>query len=171
MNGTILGIVDKRIVYQNNSTKPNRNIFVVGGPGSYKTQSVVITNLFNETENSIVVTDPKGELYEKTAGIKLAQGYQVHVVNFANMAHSDRYNPFDYIQRDIQAETVATKIVQSENAEGKKDVWFSTQRQLLKALILFVMNHRAPDQRNLAGVTQVLQENDVEAGKRAQIVR
>ncbi|WP_419146389.1 type IV secretory system conjugative DNA transfer family protein [Lentilactobacillus senioris] len=83
MNGTILGIVDKRIVYQNNSTKPNRNIFVVGGPGSYKTQSVVITNLFNETENSIVVTDPKGELYEKTAGIKLAQGYQVHVVNFA----------------------------------------------------------------------------------------
>ncbi|WP_428933118.1 VirD4-like conjugal transfer protein, CD1115 family [Lactiplantibacillus pentosus] len=163
MNGTILGIVDKRIVYQNNSTKPNRNIFVVGGPGSYKTQSVVITNLFNETENSIVVTDPKGELYEKTAGIKLAQGYQVHVVNFANMAHSDRYNPFDYIQRDIQAETVATKIVQSENAEGKKDVWFSTQRQLLKALILFVMNHRAPDQRNLAGVTQVLQENDVEA--------
>lgn len=163
MNGTILGIVDKRIVYQNNSTKPNRNVFVVGGPGSYKTQSVVITNLFNETENSIVVTDPKGELYEKTAGIKLAQGYQVHVVNFANMAHSDSYNPFDYIQRDIQAETVATKIVQSENAEGKKDVWFSTQRQLLKALILFVMNHRSPEQRNLAGVTQVLQENDVEA--------
>ncbi len=67
MNGTILGIVDKQVVYQNNSTKPNRNIFVVGGPGSYKTQSVVITNLFNETENSIVVTDPKGELYEKTA--------------------------------------------------------------------------------------------------------
>ena len=121
MNGTILGIVDKKIVYQNNSTKPNRNIFVVGGPGSYKTQSVVITNLFNETENSIVVTDPKGELYEKTAGIKLAQGYQVHVVNFANMAHSDRYNPFDYIQRDIQAETVATKIVQSENAESSVD--------------------------------------------------
>uniref|UniRef100_UPI003F530740 VirD4-like conjugal transfer protein, CD1115 family n=2 Tax=Lactobacillaceae TaxID=33958 RepID=UPI003F530740 len=105
------------------------------------------------------------ELYEKTAGIKLAQGYQVHVVNFANMAHSDRYNPFDYIQRDIQAETVATKIVQSENAEGKKDVWFSTQRQLLKALILFVMNHREPKERNLAGVTNILQKFDVEPDK------
>ena len=63
---------------------------------------------------------------------------------------------------------MATKIVQSENAEGKKDVWFSTQRQLLKALILFVMNHRAPDQRNLAGVTQVLQENDVEAEEKGE---
>ena len=163
MNGTILGMLDKQIIYQNNSTKPNRNIFVVGGPGSYKTQSVVITNLFNETENSIVVTDPKGELYEKTAGIKLAQGYQVHVVNFSNMQHSDRYNPFDYIQRDIQAENVATKIVQSENKEGKKDVWFSTQRQLLKALILYVMKERAPEERNLAGVTNVLQKFDVEA--------
>ncbi len=82
-------------------------------------------------------------------------------VGYAHVRHSN--TPFDYIQRDIQAETVATKIVQSENAEGKKDVWFSTQRQLLKALILFVMNHRPPEQRNLAGVTQVLQENDVEA--------
>lgn len=165
MNGTILGKVGKQIIYQNNSTKPNRNVFVVGGPGSYKTQSVVITNLFNETENSIVVTDPKGELYEKTAGVKLAQDYQVHVINFANMIHSDRYNPFDYIQRDIQAENVATKIVQSENKEGKQDFWFSTQRQLLKALILFVLKHREPAKRNLVGVTQVLQEFDVEASE------
>lgn len=163
MNGTILGMVDRKIIYQNNDTEPNRNVFVVGGPGSYKTQSVVITNVFNETSNSIVVTDPKGEIYEKTAGIKLAQGYQVHVINFANMTSSDRYNPFDYIERDINAETVATKIVQSENKEGKQDVWFSTQRQLLKALILYVTKEKAPKYRNLAGVTQVLQENDVES--------
>ena len=163
MNGTVLGIVDNQVIYQDNQTKPNRNLFVVGGPGSYKTQSVVITNLFNETENSIVVTDPKGELYEKTAGIKLAQGYNVHVVNFANMVHSDRYNPFDYISRDNEAENVATKIVQSENKEGKKDVWFSTQRQLLKALILFVMKEREPSKRNLRGVSEILQTYDVEA--------
>lgn len=163
MNATILGIVGDQIIYQTNQTKPNRNVFVVGGPGSYKTQSVVMTNLFNETENSLVVTDPKGELYEKTAGVKLAQGYRVHVINFANMRASDRYNPFDYIERDSQAENVATKIVESENKEGKKDVWFSTQRQLLKALILFVIKHRSPKARNVAGVTQILQENDVEA--------
>ena len=171
MNGTILGVVDKQIVYQNNSTKPNRNIFVVGGPGSYKTQSVVITNLFNETENSIVVTDPKGELYEKTAGVKLAQGYQVHVVNFANMAHSDRYNPFDYIERDIQAETSRhLRLFKAKMLKVKKMSGLVPNDSILKALILFVMNHRHPEKRNLAGVTQVLQENDVEAEKRALIV-
>lgn len=161
-NGTILGIVNNKVLYQNNSTKPNRNVFVVGGPGSYKTQSVVITNLLNEKNNSIVVTDPKGELYEQTAMIKSKQGYEVHVVNFANMAHSDRFNPFDYIERDVQAEAVATNIVKSENKEGKQDVWFSTQRQLLKALILYVREEREPAQRNLGGVIKVLQQNDVE---------
>ncbi|XOW21868.1 type IV secretory system conjugative DNA transfer family protein [Lactococcus cremoris] len=162
MNGTILGIVNGKVLYQNNNTKPNRNILVVGGSGSYKTQSVVMTNVFNETENSIVVTDPKGEVFETTAKIKIAQGYQVHVINFANMAHSDRYNPFDYIEKDINAETVANKIVESENKDSQKDVWFSTQRQLLKALILYVLNHRPPVDRNLSGVLNVLQEYDVE---------
>lgn len=160
MNGTILGIVENRVLLQDNATKPNRNIFVVGGPGSYKTQSVVLTNVFNETENSIVVTDPKGEVYEKTAAVKIAQGYQVHVINFANMVHSNRYNPFDYIERDNQAEIVANKIVQSENPDGKQDVWFLTQRGLLKALILYVLKHREPAARNLKGVMEVLQEND-----------
>ncbi|MDA2879988.1 type IV secretory system conjugative DNA transfer family protein [Lactococcus cremoris] len=162
MNGTILGIVNGKVLYQNNNTKPNRNILVVGGPGSYKTQSVVMTNVFNETENSIVVTDPKGEVFEATARIKIAQGYQVHVINFTNMAHSDRYNPFDYIEKDTNAETVANKIVESENKDSQKDVWFSTQRQLLKALILYVINHRPPVDRNLSGVLNVLQEYDVE---------
>lgn len=33
MNGTILGIVENRVLLQDNATKPNRNIFVVGGQG------------------------------------------------------------------------------------------------------------------------------------------
>ena len=119
MNGTILGEVNHDVIFQSNRTRPNRNVFVVGGPGSYKTQAYVMTNVFNETENSIVVTDPKGELYEHTAAIKQAQGYEVHVINFANMAHSDRYNPLDYIRKDVDANEVATKIVASGNKDSK----------------------------------------------------
>ncbi len=70
MSGTILGIYNKKFVVQPTDSKPNRNVLVLGGPGSYKTQSYVITNIFNETENSLVVTDPKGEVYEYTADVK-----------------------------------------------------------------------------------------------------
>ena len=161
MNGTILGEVNHDVIFQSNRTRPNRNVFVVGGPGSYKTQAYVMTNVFNETENSIVVTDPKGELYEHTAAIKQAQGYEVHVINFANMAHSDRYNPLDYIRKDVDANEVATKIVASGNKDSKKDVWYYSQIALLKALILYVLNEREPALRNLKGVTEFLQANSV----------
>ena len=80
---------------------------VFGGPGSYKTQSVVITNVLNETEHSQVITDPKGEVYELTGGIKEMQGYEVHVLNFMDMTNSDRHNPIDYVNKDIEASTVA----------------------------------------------------------------
>lgn len=161
MNGTILGEINHDVIFQNNQTRPNRNVFVVGGPGSFKTQGYVMTNIFNETENSIVATDPKGELYEHTAGVKQAQGYEVHVINFANMAHSDRYNPLDYIEKDVDANEVATKIVASGNKDSKRDVWYYSQIALLKALILYVLNEREPALRNLKGVTEFLQANSV----------
>ncbi|MGT2907204.1 VirD4-like conjugal transfer protein, CD1115 family [Streptococcus dentiloxodontae] len=162
MNGTILGVLDKKVIYQDNETRPNRNVFVVGGPGSFKTQSVVITNALAETENSLVLTDPKGEVYELTAGIKERQGYEVHVVNFMDMTRSSRYNPLDYVTKDIHATEVATKIVDSANSDGKKDVWYYSQRTLLRALILYAIYELPPVDRNFRGITDFLQNYDVE---------
>lgn len=160
MTGTILGKYKQQYIIQPTDSKPNRNIMVVGGPGSYKTQGFVITNVLNETENSIVVTDPKGEVYENTADFKARQGYDVHVINFSRMEYSDRYNPLDYIETDIEATSVATKIVDSSNKDGKKDVWYYSQRALLSALILYVKHERAPENRNMLGVIDFLQSCD-----------
>jgi len=159
MTGTILGQLNKDFIIQPTESKPNRNIMVIGGPGSYKTQGFVITNVLNETENSIVVTDPKGEVYENTADFKKQQGYDVHVINFSKMQHSDRYNPLDYVTRDVEATNVATKIVDSSNKDGKKDVWYYSQRSLLSALILYVKLEEHPRNRNMSGIVNFLQEH------------
>lgn len=163
MTGTILGILNNKVIIQPTESKPNRNIMVMGGPGSFKTQSFVITNVYNETENSIVVTDPKGEVYEQTAAVKQQQGYDVRVLNFANMMASDRHNPIDYVKKDIHATTVATKIVDSANKDSKRDVWYYSQRALLKALILFVKYELPPERRNMEGILDFLQEFDPES--------
>lgn len=157
MTGTILGRLKDNYIIQPTESKPNRNIMVVGGPGSYKTQGFVITNVLNETENSIVVTDPKGEVYEHTADFKMRQGYKVHVINFAKMMYSSRYNPIDYVRSDIEATNVATKIVDSSNKDGKKDVWYYSQRSLLSALILYVKLELHPKNRNMSGIVNFLQ--------------
>ncbi|MCA9767010.1 MAG: type IV secretory system conjugative DNA transfer family protein, partial [Carnobacterium sp.] len=164
MTGTILGKIKDDYIIQPTDSKPNRNIMVVGGPGSYKTQGFVITNVLNETENSIVVTDPKGEVYENTADFKKQQGYDVHVINFSKMNHSDRYNPIDYVNSDTDATNVATKIVDSSNKEGKKDIWYYSQRSLLSALISYVKYENKPENRNMEGIINFLQ-NHAEADK------
>lgn len=165
MSGTILGIYKNKFVVQSTESKPNRNVLVLGGPGSYKTQSYVITNIFNETENSMVVTDPKGEVYEYTAAVKMRQGYDVRVLNFANMAASDRYNPLDYVSKDGEATTVATKIVDGNNKDGKKDVWYYSQIRLLTALVLYAVHELPPDERNIGGILDLLQAYNPSEGE------
>lgn len=165
MSGTILGIYKNRFVVQPTDSKPNRNVLVLGGPGSYKTQSYVITNIFNETKNSIVVTDPKGEVYEYTADVKKRQGYDVRVLNFANMVASDRYNPLDYVSKDGEATTVATKIVDGNNKGGKKDVWYYSQIRLLTALVLYAVHELPPDDRNIGGILDLLQAYNPSEGE------
>ena len=163
-SGIILGIKDGRVIIQpTNSTLPNRNHFVVGGPGSFKTQSYIIPNVLHEKECSIVVTDPKGEVYEMTAEIKRKQGYEVHVINFNDMRYSDKYNCFDYVRKDRDATTVANTLVAAKNNPKNKDIWYNAQLSLLKALILYSKYKMQPKYRNMTGVLNFLQEFDPEA--------
>ncbi|SFS96082.1 type IV secretion system protein VirD4 [Halolactibacillus miurensis] len=165
-SGIISGIKDGELLIQHEESKlANRNYYVVGGPGSFKTQSFVLTNMVNIRDCSIVVTDPKGEVYEKTAKIKEAQGYEVRVINFKNMTASDRYNPFGYVRKDLDATTVANTVVSAKNDPKKKDIWFNSQLSLLKALILFAKTEFPPEKRNMEGILDFLQEFDPEANE------
>jgi len=163
-SGIILGIKDGKVLIQPNDSKlPNRNHFVVGGPGSFKTQSYIITNVLHEKKCSLVVTDPKGEVYEMTAEIKRKQGYEVHVINFDDMRYSDKYNCFDYVKKDRDATTVANTLVAAKNNPKNKDIWYNAQLSLLKALILYSIYEMKPENRNVTGVLNFLQEFDPEA--------
>ncbi|MCB2293690.1 type IV secretory system conjugative DNA transfer family protein [Clostridium algoriphilum] len=162
--GIILGIKDGKVLIQpTNSKLPNRNHFVVGGPGSLKTQSYIISNVLHEKECSIVVTDPKGEVYELTAEVKRKQGYEVHVINFDDMRYSDKYNCFDYVKKDRDATTVANTLVAAKNNPKNKDIWYNSQVSLLKALILYNIYEMPKENRNITGVLNFLQEFDPEA--------
>ena len=58
----------------------NVNVLVVGGSGSGKSASYSIPNAY-QLLGSYVFTDPKGELYDKTAGYLKANGYEIKILN------------------------------------------------------------------------------------------
>ena len=52
---------------------------------------------------SYVFTDPKGELYDRTAGFLKQNGYEIKVLNLVRPQYSDGYNPLpvSYTHLDV----------------------------------------------------------------------
>jgi type IV secretion system protein VirD4 len=154
--GLIFGLLkNKPVILPENTNIPNRNVFIVGSPGSGKTQSYILTNIIFERNRSMVITDPKGEIFESTAKLKKQQGYEVRLINFKEMLVSDRYNPIDYITKEVEAEQVANTIVINSMQGQKPDFWTKAEIALLKTLLLYV-KYETPAEANLANVKRIL---------------
>ncbi|MBQ2737807.1 MAG: type IV secretory system conjugative DNA transfer family protein [Clostridia bacterium] len=68
---------------------------IFGSTGSKKTRlfGMPLLNFFAAAGESFIATDPKGELYMKTAGYVKSQGYNIVTINFRDLAKGDMWNP------------------------------------------------------------------------------
>lgn len=135
----------------------NVNVLVVGGSGSGKSASYSIPNAY-QMLGSYVFTDPKGELYDKTAGYLKQNGYDIKVLNLVNPANSDGYNPLMHITSEVDVDVIAHTIVKGQEAEGKGSdpFWEDTAEMLLKALIYYLLETRGPEEQNLASCAELV---------------
>lgn len=82
-------------------TSGENHVVVIGGAGSGKTTSTIIPTLVSWKE-SVIVYDPKGELYEKTAGYR-KEFSRVIYFNPNDLCSTFRFNPLDWVPRDLHA--------------------------------------------------------------------
>lgn len=143
----------------------NVNVLVVGGSGSGKSASYSIPNAF-QMLGSYVFTDPKGELYDKTAGYLRQNGYEIKVLNLVNPANSDGYNPLMHISSEIDVDVVANTIVKGQTAESSKSdpYWDDMAEMLLKALIYYLMAVRPEEEQNLASCSELVRAANSNGG-------
>lgn len=68
---------------------------VIGSTGSGKTQTVVkpMVNLLAKKGESMIITDPKGEIYKYAATALKERGYKIIVLNFREPTHGNAWNP------------------------------------------------------------------------------
>ena len=68
---------------------------VIGSTGSGKTQTIVkpMVNLLAKKGESMIITDPKGEIYKYAASALKERGYKIIVLNFREPAHGNAWNP------------------------------------------------------------------------------
>ena len=143
----------------------NINVLVVGGSGSGKSASYSIPNAY-QMLGSYVFTDPKGELYDKTAGYLKKNGYDIKVLNLVNPANSDGYNPLMHISSELDVDVIANTIVKGQKTEGSNadPYWDDMAEMLLKALIYYLMATRPEEEQNLASCSELVRAANANSG-------
>ena len=174
-------IIDNNIVLTNDvkmslntrQTRKNLNVMVIGGSGSGKSRFYVKPNLM-QANTSYVCTDPKGELLRSTGKMLKHYGYKIKVFNLIDMAHSNNYNPFQYIY-DVDGNYSATAVIkmvnvlmkntQKEGGGGSDQFWDDSTKALLAALCFYLVECENREMQNFSEVMKLLKKAEVKEGE------
>ena len=171
-NGEQYQVLSKKegiILAENNylplDKRGNVNVLVVGGSGSGKSASYSIPNAY-QMLGSYVFTDPKGELYDRTAGYLKQNGYQIKVLNLVHPQYSDGYNPLMHVSSEVDVDVIANTIVKGQKTEGggSDPFWDDSAEMLLKALIYYLMATRPEEEQNLASCAELVRAANSNGG-------
>ncbi len=112
------------------------NVLLVGRPGAGKS-TLLIGNLLRERgRRSLVLTDPKGELWDTTSAHLARVGMRPLRLDFYD-AEGAGYNPLAHIHDATDALLFAqTWLANTRRQEGEDGFWDDTCRLLLQAAIL-----------------------------------
>ena len=157
--GTILGKLDAKAVCVPRETRLNANLAVYGASGSMKTRAFCVNRILQSAARgeSLVITDPKSELYEKTSEYLRAEGYEVKVFNLVTPEASDSWNCLCEIEgEELMAQLFCDVIIKNTGSERGDHFWDSAEMNLLKALVLYVEQGYPPDKKNIGEVYKLL---------------
>ena len=165
-DGTILGKLNGKAVCLPLKSRMNRNIAVFGASGTMKSRAFARNMIFQTVKRgeSLVVTDPKSELYEDMAKYLEDNGYLVKVFNLVSPEHSDSWNFLAETEgEEIMAQTLVDVIIKNTGSLKGDSFWDNSESNLLKALVLYVMLEYPEENRNMGEVYKLLTDSS-EAG-------
>lgn len=158
--GCVLGMLNGRLL----ATTDLRPTLVTGGTRSGKGRGHVIPTLLSWTD-SVLVHDPKGELWRITAGWRSAHSHSL----FFNPRDpgSARFNPMAEIrpgpQELAQVQRLVSILSDPGGARDDEAIWDKAASEIMEAVILHVL-YTAPDaDKTLLTVRRMLADLDATA--------
>ena len=108
---------------------------IIGSTGSGKTQYMVLpaVKILARKGESMIITDPKGEIYEETAEMLKEKGYNIVLLNFRDPQKGNAWNPL-YLPYSLYKEgnvdkaielldDLAANILYDEKAQNQDPFW------------------------------------------------
>ncbi len=174
--GAILGMAP----YATYSTKKLNGIFhkvwldtedthtlLIGTTRSGKSRRNILPAIWTNGQagESMIVTDPKGELYKKTQSYLREKGYRIVLLDFRTPTRGNHWNPMDGVNEAIQngdlskASKIAWDIAAMISPVPTRgdDIWANGTQSVLAATILAVsMEADSDKKKHLGSVYQML---------------
>lgn len=158
-------------------SKRNRNVILLGRPGTGKSRYYFKPNILNADGETIIITDPKGELLRDCGMSLINKGYDIRVLNLVEKWKSDHFNPLLYIKKInryvsedsegeewIAEDDVMTLIntlmlnTKSETIESNTGdpFWERCESMFLQAIIYYVIFNYDEKDRNFKTVLELI---------------
>ena len=138
---------------------------IIGSTGSGKTQCVIfpmVQSLAKHGE-SMVITDPKGEIYEKTSEMLRRKGYNIILLNFRNPANGNAWNPLTLPYRLWKSgnqdkaiellDDLALNILYDESNKNADPFWEKTSAGYFSGLALGLFEDANEDEININSIS------------------
>ena len=137
---------------------------VIGATGSGKTQNTILPTIkvLAKKGESVVVTDPKGEIYEKAGGLLKKNGYKIILLNFRNPQNGNTWNPLELPYRLYKngnqdkaielLDDLALNILYDETNANSDPFWEKTAADYFSGIALAMFEDTTEDKININSI-------------------
>lgn len=168
--GTVLGVdLDRGIAW----VDPNDvNTLIIGTSRSGKTKHLVIPSVWMmaHTGESMLITDPKGEIFRYTAPFLQKKGYKIKVLDFRSPGWGNFWNPMEPVIQAVENGDLSTAakhawsianmfVYQRPGSDRGEPIWRDGSESIIASLILAVaMEAPRREMKHIYSVYKMLAE-------------
>ena len=139
---------------------------VLGATGSGKTQTIVnpTVKMLMKSKESMIISDPKGEIYEDNYALLKSQGYEIIVLNFRDPQKGSCWNPYhlpykfqkegNFDKANELLDDLSTNIV--VDGKGQDPFWQDSAASYLTGLSLAMFEDAKEDEININSVNLMM---------------
>ena len=138
---------------------------IIGATGSGKTQGIVFPQVHSlaKARESMIITDPKGEIYENTSLMLRERGYQIVVLNFRDPQNGSAWNPMTLPYKLYKAgnhdkaiellDDLALNILYDESNKNADPFWEKTSADYFSGVALGLFEDAKPSEININSIS------------------
>ena len=134
---------------------------IIGSTGSGKTEMLVqpMVKILAKSHQSMIITDPKGEIYERNANELREKGYKIVLLNFRDPQKGNCWNPLalpyslykqgNHDKANELLDDLAMNILYDEKSQNADPFWEKTSADYFAGLALALFDDAKEDEINL----------------------